>query len=335
VSGEKTVTPQFKAEKAVLYVSLDNSASWAELAKLQCEHNYESEKDSGLNVLNDVAVERTCTICGHSYTETIPATKEIKVLALGNSFTVDAMEHLNGLLKNAGVKKFAIGNLYISGCSLEGHWTNIHENKPAYSFSLKTNSGKQSKSNITVDDALALYEWDVVVLQQAPEESADAATFGDLQGIIDHMKTNEPQAEIWWHLTWSCKGGTERLENLGMTQMEMYEKIVSVVNSKILTNPDIDGVIPVGTTVQNLRTSKLGDTLNRDSLHLNAGIGRYTAAMTWLAALTGADVDKILWTPSKYSEIAADLPLVKEAVKNAMQTPYAVTQSAHPAESNG
>jgi hypothetical protein len=117
-----------------------------------------------------------------------------------------------------------------------------------------------------------------------------------------------------------------------MTQMEMYEKIVSVVNTKILTNPDIDGVIPVGTTVQNLRASKLGDTLNRDSLHLSGGIGRYTAAMTWLAALTGADVDKILWTPSKYSEVAADLPLVKEAVKNAIKTPYSVTQSA---ENNG
>ena len=53
--------------------------------------------------------------------------------------------------------------------------------------------------------------------------------------------------------------------------------------------------------------------------------------MTWLAALTGVDVDKISWTPEKFPDTAANLPLVKEAVKNAMKNPYVVTQSAYPA----
>lgn len=110
--GEKTVTPQFKAEKTRLYVSLDNSASWTELAKFQCNHKYEGEALGVMNIFNDCTVERTCALCGHSYTETIPATKEIKLLVMGNSFSVDALEHLGGLLKDAGVEKFTIGNLY-------------------------------------------------------------------------------------------------------------------------------------------------------------------------------------------------------------------------------
>ena len=335
VSGEKTVTPQFKAEKAVLYVSLDNSASWAELAKLQCEHNYESEKDSGINVLNDITVKHTCAICGHSYTETIPATKEIKVLALGNSFTVDAMEHLNGLLKNAGVEKFTIGNLYIGGCSIDRHWTNIWQNNASYTFFQITQDGVKSGSKYTVDNGLLFTDWDIITLQQASPKSTEAARFGDLQNVIDHVKEKAPQAEIWWHMTWSYPNGSSGLRDLELTQMEMYEDIVSVVNSTILTNPDIARVIPVGTTIQNLRTSKLGDTLNRDSLHLSEGTGRYAAAMTWLAALTGADVDKISWTPEAFPDTAANLSFVKEAVKNAMQTPYAVTQSAYPPANKG
>lgn len=333
--GEKTVTPQFKAEKTRLYVSLDNSASWTELAKFQCNHKYESEALGVMNIFNDCTVERTCALCGHSYTETIPATKEIKLLAMGNSFSVDALEHLGGLLKDAGVEKFTIGNLYIGGCSIDRHWTNIWQNNASYTFFEITQDGVKSGSKYTVDNGLLFTDWDIITLQQASPKSTEAAHFGDLQNVIDHVKEKAPQAEIWWHMTWSYPNGSSGLRDLELTQMGMYEDIVSVVNSTILTNPDIARVIPVGTTIQNLRTSKLGDTLNRDSLHLNEGTGRYAAAMTWLAALTGVDVDKISWTPEAFPDTAANLSFVKEAVKNAMQTPYAVTQSAYPAESNG
>ena len=41
---------------------------------------------------------------------TIP--KSIKILAIGNSFSDDATEHLFGILKDAGVEEVIIGNLY-------------------------------------------------------------------------------------------------------------------------------------------------------------------------------------------------------------------------------
>ena len=333
--GEKTVTPQFKTDETVLYVSFDDSASWTELAKLQCKHNYESGEPDGMNILHDAKVQHTCTICGHSYTETIPATKKLKVLAIGNSFSVDALAHLYGLFEDAGVEDYTIGNLYIGGCSIDRHWTYMKQNDAYYTFTCVSNGQTTRMDDIIASDGLTFDDWDIITLQQLSHESADEAYFENLQNVIDYVKKKAPQAQIWWHMGWSYPEGAQDLKNLNMTQLELYEGIVEVIDSTILTNPNITGVIPVGTTIQNLRTSKLGDTLNRDDTHLTEGIGRYAAAMTWLAALTGADIDKISWTPEKFKEVNYALPFIKDAVKKAIQSPYAVTQSAYPAESNG
>ena len=65
----------------------------------------------------------------------IPTYKEsIKILAIGNSFSVDAMEHLAIILNDAGVKEIVLGNLYIGGCSISTHSSNMKTDAAAYSF---------------------------------------------------------------------------------------------------------------------------------------------------------------------------------------------------------
>lgn len=268
-------------------------------------------------------------------TEASSTIKELKVLAIGNSFSVDALAHLYGLFEDAGVENYTIGNLYIGGCSIDRHWTYMKQNDAYYTFTCVRDGQTTRKDKVTANYGLTFDDWDVITLQHLSSKSADEANFGDLQNVIDYVKMNSPRAQLWWHMTWSYPEGTQNLKDLNMTQLELYESITSVIHSTILTNPDIAGVIPCGTTIQNLRTSKLGDTLNRDDTHLTEGIGRYAAAMTWLAALTGADVDKIKWIPEKFPETNYALPFIKDAVKKAIQSPYAVTQSAYPAESVG
>lgn len=269
------------------------------------------------------------------YDEDPPVAEEIKVLAIGNSFSVDALTHLYGLFEDAGVENYTIGNLYIGGCSIDRHWTYMKQNDAYYTFTCVRDGQTTRKDKVTANYGLTFDDWDIITLQQLSHESADEAYFENLQNVIDYVKKKAPQAQIWWHMGWSYPEGAQDLKNLNMTQLELYEGIVEVIDSTILTNPDITGVIPVGTTIQNLRTSKLGDTLNRDETHLTEGIGRYAAAMTWLAALTGADVDKIKWTPEKFPETNYALPFIKDAVKKAIHTPYAVTQSAYPPANKG
>src|SRR5690554_4668636 len=58
----------------------------------------------------------------------------IKILAIGNSFSQDAIEtYLHELAEAEGISVI-IGNLYIGGASLELHWKNASNNTAAYDY---------------------------------------------------------------------------------------------------------------------------------------------------------------------------------------------------------
>ena len=104
-------------------------------------------------------------------------------------------------------------------------------------------------------------------------------------------------------------------------------KIVDTVKEKILTNSDIDGVIPSGTAIQNLRGSYIGDTLlTRDGYHLSYDIGRYAAALTWYKQLTGADLTDLTVIPQAHPRLKVYLRVIKEAVNGAVEQPFSVTE---------
>ena len=52
----------------------------------------------------------------------IDTKKSLKILAIGNSFSVDAMEYLYQIAKNAGVEEIILGNLHYASCDLTKHY---------------------------------------------------------------------------------------------------------------------------------------------------------------------------------------------------------------------
>jgi len=58
----------------------------------------------------------------------------LRVLAIGNSFSQDAIEQNLHELADAAGKHIIIGNLYIGGAPLSLHWKNIQGDKNAYSY---------------------------------------------------------------------------------------------------------------------------------------------------------------------------------------------------------
>ena len=109
--------------------------------------------------------------------------------------------------------------------------------------------------------------------------------------------------------------------------MTMYNAIVNTTQKLIVGNLNVEGYIPSGTAIQNLRTSYLGDTLTRDGYHLSTDIGRYTAALVWYRELWGADITNLTTVPQKIGNITQHLPAIKEAVNNAIADPFEVTAS--------
>ncbi|MBQ8861812.1 MAG: DUF4886 domain-containing protein [Clostridia bacterium] len=272
--------------------------------------------------------------------ETPKEPKTLKVLAIGNSFSVDAMEHLWNILMRMGYDDVFLGNLYIGGCSIDTHWGNIRDDLEAYEYHTNDMGAWKKKPGTKLSTALLSQEWDVITIQQVSQNSGMPETMGNLQNILDYVKANMPNkdAKIYWHMTWAYQQNTTHsgFPNYGSNQMNMYNAITGAVESTIKTNKDIDGFIPSGTTIQNMRTSYLGDTLTRDGYHLSEGLGRYAAAMTWAKYITGESIDNITWVPVKFkSEIAPYLDIVKEAVNNAYKTPLAVTNSTYTKNPNG
>ena len=73
---------------------------------------------------------------GLSDTDPIQTSKQIRILAFGNSYSQDAMDpYLYDLFKAEGIEA-VIGNMYIAGCSLEKHWENISVAKNAAHFAV-------------------------------------------------------------------------------------------------------------------------------------------------------------------------------------------------------
>ena len=294
-----------------------------------CAHSYNEEILLKPKALSEGKKSYTCTGCGGSYTETVPATKTLKILAIGNSFSSDATEYFWDIAKNGGVETIIVGNLYIGGCTLATHWANINSSAGAYTYYKNTSGKWTSRASTSVQYALQEEEWDIVTVQQASGSSGIENTYSPLAKILDFLATNEPNADIYWHMTWAYQQNSTHssFPNYGSDQMKMYEMILKALNSKVKTQDSIVGIIPSGTAVQNLRSSYIGDTITRDGYHMSYDYGRYTVALTWFAYITGGDVDKITWLPASYKAILEPhLPAIREAVKNAIAKPEEVTK---------
>ncbi len=248
--------------------------------------------------------------------------KSVKILAIGNSFSSDAMEHLGVILKGAGIENISLGNLYIGGCSLETHYRNIQTGEPNYEFRTNTGDGWNVVKE-SIDYGILYDDWDVIAVQQVSNMSGMPESFTHLEPIIAHVKkiAKNPNVKILWHMTWAYQGDSQHpgFSNYNCDQKTMYNAIVSGVKERINQRPDILGVIPSGVAVQKLRESYLGDNLTRDGFHLTLGIGRYAAALTWFGRLTGADVNEINATPESFPEVKENLDLIKAAVSYALE----------------
>ena len=268
------------------------------------------------------------TIESDSYEHVANIRRSVKILAIGNSFSVDAMKnHLYDVFKSADYDQIILGNLYIGGCSLDTHWNNMNGGLTAYQYQKNDDNGEWVYTeNVAPLTALQDETWDIITIQQASPDSGRSNTYGNLQNIVNWVNTNKtnPNAKVLWHMTWAYQQDSthEGFANYGNDQMTMYNAIVSAVQNNVLTVNGINGVIPAGTAVQNLRTSGLGDTLTADGYHLKDTYGDYVAALTWFRAITGESLDLVTYWPDSVVDYKAD---IMQAAARAVYTPYAVS----------
>lgn len=210
----------------------------------------------------------------------------MKILSIGNSFSCDAQRYLQRIAKQDG-EKIKTVNLFIGGCSLRTHYLNALQDSANYVFGM---NGEETGIKVSLSQALASDDWDVITLQQASQFSSDFETYSPyLEYIAEYAKKYCPHAKLFVHQTWAYEEGSARLQKLGYEHSEDMFKDIESAYAKAKQLIKADGIIPSGRAM--LNATKFGiEKIHRDTFHAALGVGRYLLGLTWYKALTGKDI---------------------------------------------
>ena len=297
---------------------------------------------------------------------TADKTKPIKILSIGHSFSKDVMTtNLYNMFTEGGYEDVTIAYLYMAGCSMPKHLYNIQNNLSGYEYAKNNNGSWVSKSNYTAINALKDEDWDFVTVQSSPDyiggqtiskitlginSEGDEVTLSSPQTeyeamgeITDWIKANATNADVKidYHMIWAFSEGCNLWSYTyhDYDQMTMYENIVEQTQKEVQNHEDINRVIPSATAIQNARSSFMGDTFNmpdasqggNDGYHLN-DYGDYVAALTWYCHYSGDNAQIMagyLGDGSVLNLTIEEFNAIAEAVNNATDIPYAVTESSY------
>ena len=213
-----------------------------------------------------------------------------KILAIGNSFSEDATRYIHQIAESAGEECLVV-NLYIGGCPLWYHADNIVTNKQEYRYE---RNGEITTRLVSIAEAMAEEDWDVITIQQASGLSGKIESFTPFADeLLAYIRENKPAAKIYFHQTWAYPDGSRHPDfvKYDFSQKKMFSQIVSA--SRGYASSRGLGIILSGETIEELRgkkeftPSKGGVDLCRDGFHLNLVYGRYAAGAAWFATIFG------------------------------------------------
>lgn len=257
----------------------------------------------------------------------------IKILAIGNSFSENAVEQNLYQLAEVNGDTLIIGNIYIPGCTINKHWACAQNNEPAYQYRKVVAGKKTNTPGKTLLECIQDEAWDYISFQQGSYESGKYDTYANLPLLMKYVSENvlNPDVKYVFHATWAYAQSTKHpgFKNYNSDQMCMYNSIIRAVNRVVkkinedTANPNkIMFVIPSGTAIQNARSSSVGDEFcGSDGYHLNS-LGKYTAACVWLEMITGKSV---LGNTYKAAIDDRYVRIAQEAAHNAVLNPNRVT----------
>lgn len=138
---------------------------------------------------------------------------ELKVLMVGNSFSLSVLTYLPKIAEASG-KKLKLGEAMIGSCTIWRHYgeygkTEKDPSHRPYWTNLKLPGRPDGK--VSLQDLLTADRWDIVTIQQASHESWRGETFEGAPKLIALIRKHQPQAEIVIQQTWSYRSDDSRV----------------------------------------------------------------------------------------------------------------------------
>lgn len=268
--------------------------------------------------------------------------RTLRVLAIGNSFSEDAVEqYLWDLGHEVGVN-LIIGNAYRGGWSLSAHWHDASTRAADTEFRKVVDGRRTNLGRHTIRDIVTDEPWDIITFQQVSQEAGRPESYEPgLSLMIGYVRALAlvDTVRLGFHQTWAYAQDSDHrgFANYDGNQFLMYANITAAVEQAMhFHREDLSFYVPTGTAIQNARTSSLAERpmgasdqqpvnreLTRDGFHLNYTIGRYIAACTWLEALTGISPVGLKTRPKSLTPQQA--LLAQQAAHAAILVPMAVT----------
>ena len=277
--------------------------------------------------------------------------KSLKILAIGDASARDALYYVPELAKEAGITDINVTVLYINGNkgTLDNQWSNWNNKRDNYTqYENKGDGWVTVSTKVTAQEVLQSEKWDYCILNQSIANSGiagsiSASNFGNLVQSVSFMLTSKSssnpnpnynaKAKLLWLQTWAYEINSRNnlfnsFKNYNNDQQKMYEDINSAIQSKVITNSKIKGVIPVGTAIQNLRESYWSDGLTKDAEYLS-NTGKVAASVAIFKYITGYDINGMTMSDPVFDHARPHLNVIKESANNAYLNPYAVTPSVY------
>lgn len=226
--------------------------------------------------------------------------RTVRILAIGNSFSEDALRYLHPIAAAEGIDAKVV-NLCIGGCSLERHWLNVEKDAKAYRHQV---NGFDTERTVSVPEILAEEDWDFIVSQQASHDSGWLDSYQPFAPLLfGYLKSVCPRAECLIHQTWAYERDSlqEAFARYGRSQAVMFDRLASAYR---LVSQELGlRLIPCGEAIQAVRACGLfdpeagGRPICRDGYHLSLLHGRYLASLMWAATLFDRDPTALRYAP--------------------------------------
>lgn len=251
----------------------------------------------------------------------------VRILAIGNSFSMHAVEqNLSELCRSAG-KQVIIGHAFVDGSSLVRHWNFVQAGKNPYFYRKITPNGVKTETpKSTLQHCVADEPWDYISFHQVSGDSGFEETyFPYLTFLMKFVRENStnPAAKFMLMQVWPYDAWHKhpQFPRYGNDQDSMYRQVARTVD-EVAKKVGIDIVIPAGTAIQNVRLNLPGVPVTRDGLHLAAGLGEFSAACVWYEKLFGK-IRKNKFVPSNVP--VDQVKIAKKAAYYAVKKPNDTT----------
>ncbi len=207
----------------------------------------------------------------------------LKILAIGNSFTENASTYIPWLTDRIVSDSVCFARLTRSGCSLSQHWTSHVTGSPDYNLNYTVGDKWQLSEIKTIDGALDILDWDIIVIQQASGESGRYVTYQPyLDNLLLLFRETNPSARLVWHCTWPYRDGTTHpyFKDYGNDPLTMYRGILDACG-RIADSFDI--VIPSATLIWEMRKAypEVENQFSADGYHISDPLALFALSSLW------------------------------------------------------